>query len=75
MSADWYFVKTGFFGGHKTVGPMTEPDFCKKIEKGEINPDTMVSSTSKTHGRWLKMGDIRVARKHWEKTHPSAGAA
>lgn len=75
MSADWYFMKTGFFGGHKTVGPLSEPDFCKKIAKGEIRPETMVSSTGKTHGRWKKMETIRVAKKHWDKTHPSADAA
>ena len=50
MSADWYFMKKGFFGGSKTVGPIAESDFLKRIQKGEIAPETMVSSTSKTHG-------------------------
>lgn len=71
MSADWYFLKTGFFGGHKTVGPISEVDLCKKIEKGIVNPETMVSSTSKTHGHWCRMKEIRVAMKQWEKTHPA----
>jgi hypothetical protein len=72
MSADWYFMKKGFFGTHKTVGPISEIDLCAKIEKGEINPETMLSSTTKTHGHWLKMKDIRVAKKHWDKTHHGA---
>jgi hypothetical protein len=33
--------------------------FVKKIQKGEIAPETMVSSTSKTHGHWLHLKDIR----------------
>ena len=53
MSADWYFMKKSFFGGSKTVGPIAESDFVKKIQKGEIAPETMVSSTSKTHGHWF----------------------
>lgn len=59
MSADWYFMKKGFFGGSKTVGPIAESVFVKKIQTGEIVPETMVSSTSKTHGHWLHLKDIR----------------
>ncbi len=75
MSADWYFMTTGFFGGHKTVGPISEVELVKKIEKGVINPETMLSSTSKTHGHWVKMKEIRVAKKHWDKSHPSSNGA
>lgn len=55
MSADWFFMKKGFFGKSKTVGPIAESDFLHKIEKGEISPETMVSSTSKTHGHWMHL--------------------
>lgn len=75
MSADWYFMTTGFFGGQKTVGPISEVDLVKKIEKGIINPETMMSSTSKTHGHWIRMKEIRVAKKVWDKTHPQANGA
>ncbi len=71
MSADWYFLRHNFFGGQKQVGPMTEQDFRENIERGKIRPETMVSSTTKTHGRWLKMHDIPVALKLYQKTHPS----
>lgn len=78
MSADWYFMKTGIFGGHKAVGPITEKDLCEKIERGIVKPETMLSSTSKTHGHWMKMKDIHVAMRHWQKTHSNnnnSGAA
>jgi hypothetical protein len=75
MSVDWYFMKKGFFGTHKTVGPISEVELCKKIEKGEVTPETLLSSTSKTHGHWLRMREIRVAMKHWDKTHSTNGAA
>jgi len=71
MSADWFYVKKRFFWGPKTVGPIAESEFLRKIEKGEINPETMVSSTSKTHGHWMHLKQIRAGVKHWEKTHPT----
>ncbi len=71
MSADWYYLHHGFFGGQKKVGPISEVDFQESIAKGRITPETMVSSTSKTHGHWLKMHDIPVAMKLYQKTHPS----
>ena len=73
MSADWYFMKTGFFGGHKAVGPITETQMLELIGKGEVAPATMVSSTSKTHGHWLPMREIRPAFKHYQQTHPKEG--
>ncbi len=75
MSADWFFMKKGFFGNTKTVGPIAEIDFVHKIEKGEISPDTMVSSTSKTHGHWMHLKEIRAAYQIWKKSHPSANGA
>lgn len=75
MSTEWFFMKKGFFGGSKTVGPITEVDFLKRIEKGEIVPETMVSSTTKTHGRWVHLKDIRAAFQYWKKTHPTANGA
>jgi hypothetical protein len=75
MSADWYFMKRGFFGGSKTVGPISDRDLLRKIEKGEIVPDTMISSSTKTHGHWMHVKDIRAAIQHWKKSHPSAHGA
>jgi len=72
MSADWYFMKKGFFGRSRTVGPIGESDFLHKIEKGDISPETMVSSTSKTHGHWLHLKEIQAGMKYWRKTHPNS---
>lgn len=70
MSADWYYLSSGFFGGQKQIGPISESDFCAKIERGKIRPETMVSSTSKTHGRWLRMQQIPVAMDLYRQKHP-----
>lgn len=72
MSADWYFVKTGFFIKHKRIGPISEQDLLKRIERGEVHPDTMLSSTSKTRGHWIPMREIKPAISHWRKHHPDA---
>ena len=58
MSADWFYLKTGFFRTHKTVGPLSEPDLLSKISKGEIRPDTMLSSSTKTHGHSCRDGSL-----------------
>ena len=71
MAADWYYLRQGFFGGQKSVGPITEQDFQSSITKGQITPQTMVSSTTKTHGRWMKMEKIPVAMKLYKSSHPS----
>jgi hypothetical protein len=75
MSADWFFLKTGFFSRHKTVGPISEPDLLSRISKGEITPETMLSSASKTHGQWIPMKKIRAAMDHWDRTHPKTGGS
>lgn len=75
MSADWFYIKRRLFWGPKTIGPIAEPTFLKKIEKGEITPETMVSSTSKTHGHWMHLKDIQAGLKHWKKTHPNSNDA
>jgi hypothetical protein len=72
MSADWYFIKTGFFHRQKRIGPVCEMELLARIEKGEIAPGTLMSSTSKTHGHWLAMREIKPAYKHWKQTHPGA---
>ena len=72
MSADWYFIKRGFFNRQKRVGPICELDLLKLIEKGDVIPDTMLSSESKTKGKWMPMKEIRPAIKHYKQTHPNA---
>ncbi|QDV21973.1 DUF4339 domain-containing protein [Aureliella helgolandensis] len=72
MSADWYFLQSGFFYKHKRVGPINENELLQRIEKGHVNPDTLLSSTSKTHGHWIAMREIKPAIRHWKQCHPDA---
>ena len=73
MSADWYFLRPGgFFHRRKRVGPITEQELLMRIEKGEVRPDTLLSSTSKTRGHWVAMKEIKPAIRHWKQHHPDA---
>lgn len=72
MSADWFFMKTGFFNRHKAIGPINETEFLTRIEKGDVTPSTMVSSNSKTHGRWIAMREVNPAYMHWKQCHPNS---
>ncbi len=74
MSADWYFLKSGLFFRHKKIGPICEMELLKRIEKGEVNPDTPLFSDSKTRGHWIAMREIKPAYKHWKQSHPDAMA-
>lgn len=69
MSADWFFMRHGYFFSHKKIGPICERELLVRIDKGEIHPETLMSSTSKTHGHWLPMRDIKPAMQHWRERH------
>ncbi len=70
MAVDWYFLKSTFFNRAKKMGPINDTDLLKKIEAGEINPDTKLSSDSKTKGDWILMRDIQTAYRHWKLCNP-----
>ncbi len=73
MSADWFFIqKGGFFRRRKRVGPISEQNILIRIESGEIDPDTLLSSDAKTHGHWVEMRTIKPAMKHWKTHHPQS---
>ncbi len=72
MSADWFYMKNGFFHRQKRVGPVCERELLAKIEHGEVKPETLLSSTSKTHGHWVAMREIKPAIRHWKQHHPDA---
>ena len=71
MSADWYFMKSGWFGRSSRVGPITDSELLVKIEKGEISPDTLMQSDTKTKGRWVKMTNVPPAMVKWQQLHPT----
>ena len=74
MSADWFFVRHGWFYSWlhkgKKIGPIDEHDFLLRIDRGEILPDTLVQSATKTRGRWVRMSKIKPALERWNKSHP-----
>ncbi len=72
MSTDWFFLKKGWLGKAKAVGPLNEPDLLMRIDRGEIAPETLVQSESKTRGRWIPMNRVGPAFKHWRKLHPES---
>jgi hypothetical protein len=72
MSADWYFIKHGWFHHNSRVGPLSETDLLARIDKGEIEPETLLQSDSKTKGKWVRMREVPPALDRWVQRHPPA---
>lgn len=70
MSADCFFLKRGWLGKSRPVGPLSEPALLKRIDNGEIAPDTLLQSESKTRGHWIPMNKVGPAFKRWNRLHP-----
>lgn len=68
MSADWYFIKKGFFSSSH-IGPINETELLQRIEKGEIQPRTMLCSKTKTKGQWVQMHKVAPAYAKWQAIH------
>ncbi len=68
MSADWFFIKKGFFSSSH-VGPVSESELLRHIEKGEIGPRTMLCSKTKTRGEWVQMYKVAPAYSKWQTLH------
>ena len=69
MGAGWYYMASGWFKKTRKVGPVSEAELLLRIEKGKIEPETLLCST-KTKERWVPMSSIRPAMKRWRKLHP-----
>ena len=50
----WNYMKSGAIRD-ENVGPIDTETLAKRIERGEIKPETMVCSPEKTHGEWIEM--------------------
>jgi len=70
MNAQWYYMTSGWFGKAKRVGPISEQDMLLRIDRGKINPETLVQS-KKTRERWVPMSSVGPAMKRWQKSHPA----
>jgi hypothetical protein len=69
MSADWYYVRHGWFYKGKKIGPIGDHDFLLSIDKGSIEPNTLVQSETKTKGRWVRMKSVKLALARYHQTH------
>ncbi|XZE52505.1 DUF4339 domain-containing protein [Planctomycetaceae bacterium SH139] len=72
MSADWFFLKHGWFRKAKKIGPIDDHELLIRIDRGDIQPDTLVQSQTKTRGRWIRMEKIKPALQRWTATHPDS---
>ena len=69
MATQWYYMGTGWLRKSRRVGPIFEADLLQQIDKGKIEPETLVQS-SKTKGKWIPMEKVGPAMKRWRKLHP-----
>ncbi len=65
MSAEWYYMESGWIRKAKRIGPITETDLLNRIENGRIQPHTLVQS-SKTKGKWVPMSLIEPAMERYK---------
>jgi len=70
MTTGWYYMAKGWMRKSRRVGPISEPDLLQCIEKGKIEPSTLLQS-SKTKGKWVPMSSVGPAMKAWHKFHPA----
>ncbi len=71
MATKWFYMASGWLRKSRRVGPISEADLLKRIDKGQIAPETLVQS-SKTRNRWVRMEKVGPAMAHWRKMHPEA---
>lgn len=68
MSADWFYMASGWLRKARRVGPISEADLLARIDKGEISPETLVQSV-KTRNKWVPMNKVGPAMDRWRKAH------
>ena len=74
MATKWFYMASGWLRKSRRVGPISEADLLKRIDKGQIAPETLVQS-SKTRNRWVRMEKVGPAMAHWRKAHPEESGA
>jgi len=68
MSADWFYMSSGWFHKGKRVGPISEQDLLRRIDTGKIQPETLIQSR-KTRERWVPMSTVGPAMARWMKVN------
>ncbi len=71
MGTGWYYMGTNWLRKTRRVGPISEQELLAQIERGKIEPETLVQS-SKTKNKWVPMSQIGPAMKRWTQLHPTA---
>ncbi|MEM0926756.1 MAG: DUF4339 domain-containing protein [Planctomycetota bacterium] len=69
MSKDWFYMSSGWLRRTRRMGPITESELLALIEKGNIEPETLVQS-SKTSFKWIPMNRVGPAMQRYRETHP-----
>lgn len=70
MGTGWYYMGTSWLRKTRRVGPISEAQLLERIDRGKIEPETLVQS-SKTKNKWVPMSKIGPAMKRWQKLHPT----
>jgi hypothetical protein len=52
--ADWYYVRPGMIRD-ETIGPVDTDTLAKRIKRGELTPETILSSPEKTGNKLVRM--------------------
>lgn len=50
--SDWYYRKSGAIRD-ETIGPIDTDTLARRLQRGEISPETLVSSPEKTSSKWV----------------------
>ncbi|MEL6108838.1 MAG: DUF4339 domain-containing protein [Planctomycetota bacterium] len=71
MSTKWFYMASGWLRKSRRVGPISEADLLAHIDKGHIEPNTLLQS-SKTRGQWVRMEKVGPAMARWRTIHPES---
>ncbi|MCO8123907.1 DUF4339 domain-containing protein [Stieleria sp. TO1_6] len=71
MSTQWFYIASGWLRKSKRIGPLSDAELLLQIDKGQIEPETLVQS-SKTRNKWIPMSKIGPAMEHWKRAHPES---
>lgn len=71
MSTQWFYMASGWLRKARRIGPISEADLLSHIDKGLIEPETLVQS-SKTRNKWVPMSKVGPAMERWKRSHPES---
>ncbi len=71
MSADWYYMTSGWIRKTKRVGPISDAELLARITEGKILPHTLLQSV-KTKGKWVPMNMVAPAMERYREVQNAA---